>query len=318
LYFGVKIAAKIGIIPANYWPKKQLIIFSLANNINLFAKQQQCSLLLQNIYPKDEADSIVQYVFTEVLKLSPLQLRMNKDEVLKPMEAEAIDMVMKRLLTHEPVQYILGVAYFYGLRLVVHPGVLIPRRETEELVALIVKQNAVTAPRMLDMGTGSGCIAIALKHCVPSAEVFAIDASEAAVRLARQNALSLLQRDKEKKFLQRDIFDTTWWNELGSFDVIVSNPPYVTEREKVEMQPNVLKFEPAEALFVPDTDPLRYYSTIADFSLLNLRANGKLYFEINEQFGAETKEMLENKGFAAVEVYADMQGKQRMISAVKR
>lgn len=273
--------------------------------------------MLQNIYPKNEADSIVQYVFTEVLKLSPVQLRMNKDEILKPIEAEAIDLVLQRLLTHEPVQYILGVAYFYGLRLVVHTGVLIPRRETEELVELIVKQNTVAAPRMLDIGTGSGCIAITLKHSLPTAEVYAIDASETAVRLARQNALNLLQRDKENKFLLRDIFDTSWWDELGSFDTIVSNPPYVTESEKTEMQPNVLKFEPEEALFVPDADPLRYYSTIADFAWVNLNAGGKLYFEINEQFGAETKQMLEEKGFVPVEVYADMQGRQRMISAVK-
>lgn len=242
---------------------------------------------------------------------------MNKDEVIKPIEAEAIDIVLQRLLTHEPVQYILGVAYFYGLRLLVHPGVLIPRRETEELVELIVKQNTVTTPRMLDIGTGSGCIAIALKHSLPAAEVYAIDASETAVRLARQNALSLLQRDKENKFLLRDIFETAWWNELGSFDTIVSNPPYVTEKEKAKMLPNVLEFEPAEALFVSDTNPLMYYSAIADFALVNLNADGKLYFEINEQFGAETKEMLEQKGFARVEVYADMQNRQRMISAIK-
>lgn len=283
--------------------------------MTLFQKQTQFSLLLQNLYPKEEAESITSFVFQELLRLDALGLRMKKEMQLGSDVAEQLDMILKRLYRHEPVQYVLGISYFYGLRLTVNQNVLIPRRETEELVELITKQNNKGNPKILDIGTGSGCIAIALKHLIPHAEVYAIDKEENAVRTAKLNALTVLKRDKENKFVTRDIFDKSWWGSLGQFDIIVSNPPYVTEEEKKQMQPNVLNFEPAQALFVPDTDPLRYYNTIADFALQHLTPNGKLYFEINEAFGPQTQSMLHQKGYTHTSLHTDMQGKNRMVSA---
>lgn len=283
--------------------------------MTLFQKQTQFSLLLQNLYPKEEAESITSFVFQELLRLDALGLRMKKEMQLGSDVAEQLDMILKRLYQHEPVQYVLGISYFYGLRLTVNQNVLIPRRETEELVELITKQNNKGNPKILDIGTGSGCIAIALKHLIPHAEVYAIDKEENAVRTAKLNALTVLKRDKENKFVTRDIFDKSWWGSLGQFDIIVSNPPYVTEEEKKQMQPNVLNFEPAQALFVPDTDPLRYYNTIADFALQHLTLNGKLYFEINEAFGPQTQSMLHQKGYTHTSLHTDMQGKNRMVSA---
>lgn len=278
-------------------------------------KQTQFSILLQNVYAKEEAESITEYVFQELLRVNTIGLRQKKD-VLVPFDiAEQLDLILKRLYKHEPVQYILGIAYFYGLRFVVNQNVLIPRRETEELVELLVKQNILSNPKILDIGTGSGCIAITAKSLIPNAEVYAIDKEENAIRTARNNALSLLQRDKEDKFVTRDIFDKSWWGSLGKFDIIVSNPPYVTEGEKEQMQPNVLDYEPKQALFVSDNDPLRYYDTIADFALEHLSPTGKLYFEINEAFGSQTQALLHKKGYTHTQLHKDMQGKDRMISA---
>lgn len=278
-------------------------------------KQTQFSILLQNLYAKEEAESITEYVFQELLRVNAIGLRQIKDLLVPYDINEQLDLILKRLYQHEPVQYILGIAYFYGLRFVVNQNVLIPRRETEELVELLVKQNTLSNPKIIDIGTGSGCIAITAKSLIPNAEVYAIDKDENAIRTARSNALSLLQRDKGDKFAVRDIFDKSWWGSLGKFDIIVSNPPYVTEGEKEQMQPNVLDYEPEQALFVPDSDPLKYYNTIADFALEHLSPNGKLYFEINEAFGPQTQAMLHQKGFTNTQVHKDLQGKNRIVSA---
>ncbi len=278
-------------------------------------KQIQFSLLLQNVYAKEEAESIAEYVFEELLRVDAIGLRRKKDEPMPAEIAEQLDLILKRLYQNEPVQYILGIAYFYGLRFVVNQNVLIPRRETEELVELLVKQNTLPNPKILDIGTGSGCIAITAKSLIPNAEVYAIDKEENAIRTARNNALTLLQKDKENKFVTRDIFDKSWWGSLGKFDIIVSNPPYVTDGEKEQMQANVLDYEPSQALFVPDSDPLKYYDTIADFALQHLTPKGKLYFEINEAFGTQTQTMLHQKGYTHTQLYKDMQGKNRMVSA---
>jgi release factor glutamine methyltransferase len=283
--------------------------------ISIYQKQTQFSLLLQNTYSKEEADSITTFVFSELLKMGTLQLRMNKNQLLTAAETEMFDTVLSPLLKHEPVQYVLGVAYFYGLRFIVNENVLIPRRETEELVELILKQTDKPNPRIIDIGTGSGCIAITLKKNKPTADVMAIDYSKNAIAQAKLNALALLQKDKEKKFLERDIFDRKWWQDVGKFDVVVSNPPYVTVAEKQQMQANVLNYEPHSALFVPDETPLLYYDAIADFASQTLENGGKLYFEINEQFGPETIEMLRQKGFTDIGLHKDMQRKNRITVA---
>lgn len=283
--------------------------------MTLYQKQMQFSLLLQNVYPKEEAESITSYVFQELLKVSALELKTRKNELLNHDLAEKLDGILSRLYKKEPVQYVLGVAYFYDLKFVVNEEVLIPRRETEELVHLILQQNKLPQPRILDIGTGSGCIAVSLKKNISTAEVFAIDKSANAIRMAKLNAANNLGVDKERKFLPRDIFDKSWWDALGKFDIIVSNPPYITENEKSLMHDNVLSFEPHDALFVSNNAPLVYYDAIANFASQNLNPNGILYFEINEAFGAQTKELLQSKGFTHVEVYKDMQGKDRMVAA---
>lgn len=283
--------------------------------MTLYQKQLQFSLLLQNVYPKDEAESITNIVFQELLNAPNTELRARKEEPLNIDLIEKLDGILIRLYGKEPVQYILGVAYFYESRFVVNQEVLIPRRETEELVHLIINKNKRGAPKILDVGTGSGCIAVSLKKNIPTAEVYAIDKSENAVRMAKLNAANNLNIDKEKKFLTKDIFDTDWWASLGKFDIIVSNPPYVTESEKSQIDANVLEHEPKEALFVSNDAPLIYYNTIADFALQNLNPKGMLYFEINEAFCKETVVLLQSKNYNNISVYKDMQGKDRMVSA---
>jgi release factor glutamine methyltransferase len=285
--------------------------------MTLFQKKTQFSLLLQNIYPKNEAESITGIVFQELLKLSSTEIKTKKDLVLDDELNAQLDSILSRLYKKEPVQYILGITYFYNLKFAVNQGVLIPRRETEELVDLIIKQNNKKQPKILDIGTGSGCIAVTLKKNIPQASVFAIDKSENAVNTAKQNALSNLKIDKKDKFLVRDIFDESWWSTLTQFDIIASNPPYVTEDEKSLMHANVLDYEPAEALFVSNENPLTYYKTIADFALKSLNNKGLLYFEINEAFGNEVKNLLTDKGYSNATIYKDMQGKDRIVSATK-
>ncbi len=283
--------------------------------MTLYQKQEQFALLVQKIYPKNEAESITKIVFEELLDYTNIELKAKKDELLNDDLLKKIDGVLKRLYNKEPLQYVLGMAHFYGLKFSVNQAVLIPRRETEELVHLIIKENKIDAPKILDVGTGSGCIAISLQKNIPKAEVYAIDKWENAVQMAQLNAKNNLTIDKENTFFVRDIFDTSWWSNFGKFDIIVSNPPYVTENEKSKMHTNVLAHEPKEALFVSNEKPLIYYNTIADFAKKSLTPNGILYFEINEAFAEETKNLLASKNFNTIEIYKDMQGKYRMVSA---
>lgn len=278
-------------------------------------KQIQFSLLLQNYYEKNEAESITRLVFCEVLKLTPIELRMSQNKKLEALQEEIFSVILQRLYKNEPVQYVLGVAYFYGLRFLVNDSVLIPRRETEELVEWVIKQNTLLSPRILDIGTGSGCIPITLKHEMKDAKVTAVEIDENALRLAKQNAREVLKDTKGLQFFCRDIFDHTWWQQWRKFDYIISNPPYVMEVEKNTMAANVIEHEPAKALFVPNNEALKYYTAIADFALQNLEKNGRLFFEINEKKGRETVEMLYNKGFESVQLKKDMQGKDRMVMA---
>lgn len=285
-------------------------------NTTIGQLQAQFSLRLQGIYPAPEADSITQLVFGEVLELEPLQLRLKRGGVMDAKAAQTLDSILHRLLKNEPVQYVLGAAWFYGLKFLVDENTLIPRRETEELVELIGKQNTLPAPRVLDIGTGSGCIAITLQKNMPSSQVYGVDVSERALRVAQQNAELIVGNGKRDDFFVRDIFDQSWWGEFSPLDIIVSNPPYVTEAEKQQMHPNVLHYEPDGALFVPDVQPLIYYETIAGFALQNLTPGGRLYFEINEQFGNEICQMLLDKGFSQAVIHKDMQGKDRMVVGV--
>lgn len=226
--------------------------------------------------------------------------------------------LLPALLSGRPFQYVTGKAWFYGIPLSVNESVLIPRPETEELVDLIIKSwdgQGAAAPRIIDIGTGSGCIALALKKSIPEAEVYAMDISREALEVARENAIAL---GLDIKFIQADILE---WELVFDrdlhFDIVVSNPPYITPGEKQEMADHVLNYEPDLALFVPEESPLLFYQHIADFAKQHLRAEGKLYFEINRHYGQSIKELLTKKYFRNIRVLQDMQGADRMIEAGK-
>ncbi|HYG15820.1 MAG TPA: peptide chain release factor N(5)-glutamine methyltransferase [Bacteroidia bacterium] len=272
--------------------------------------------LIDSGWPEEEADSVRQLVFTEKLNISPLFLHIYKKHKLSAELVADLDSILKRLLKNEPVQYILGYTWFYGQKFKVTPHTLIPRRETEELVDLVAKQNLHECPVILDIGTGSGCIAIMLKQMLKKCSVWALDISAGALETAMQNAKLILEESKRVHFVPGDILSEKTRSQLGMFDIIVSNPPYVTKSEKNAMQPNVLNYEPSTALFVPDNNPLLFYEAITTFAQQHLNPGGKLYFEINEQFGREVKQMLKNFGFNLIEIRKDMQGKDRMVSAV--
>lgn len=222
------------------------------------------------------------------------------------------DKIIERLNQSEPIQHIIGATFFCGLEFKVSPSVLIPRPETEELVRLIVKdcfwdENPV---KIVDIGTGSGCIAIALDRFMSFAKVWGWDVSDDALAIARENAHQLLS---EVTFEKYDILKDSSYD--GQFDVVVSNPPYVTYAEQTSMQPNVLRFEPHLALFVEDEDPLLFYRAIADFCTKHLKIDGTCYLEINEHFGEVVKQLFLDKGFKKVEVIQDMYGKDRIVKA---
>ena len=232
----------------------------------------------------------------------------NSNQVLNKSQLSKIKQIVAELKTHKPIQYILGKTEFYGLKIKVNEHTLIPRPETEQLVDWILKENFVAA---LDIGTGSGCIPIALaKHT--DAKVLAIDVSEDALLIAEENAKN---NEVEIDFIHQDILQT---NSLQKVDLIVSNPPYVLESEKEKMQENVLDYEPELALFVEDKNPLIFYKKIASLAINFLNENGKLFFEINAKFGKETIEMLADIGFVNIELKKDMNDKDRMIKAIKK
>ena len=223
------------------------------------------------------------------------------------------DAIVARLNKNEPVQHIIGATFFCGLSFKVSPSVLIPRPETEELVRIVVKDFSEPDQKIkiVDIGTGSGCIAIVLDRFLPHARVKGWDVSEAALRVARENARDLLA---DAQFEIYDILNTT--NKTAEqFDCVVSNPPYITYAEAINMEPNVLRFEPHLALFVEDQDPLLFYRAIADFCQTNLKPEGACYVEINEHFGAATQELFAEKGFTRVEIVRDIHGKDRIVKA---
>jgi len=265
---------------------------------------------LSEIYNNQEIDSLVTLIFEKLKGYSRTQLYLADDEVLSENERNSILKIVDRLKNNEPIQYILGSTEFYGLEFLCVPGVLIPRPETEELVDWIIKENHLSNPTIIDMGTGTGCIAVSLQKNIPGSTVFACDISPVCLETAADNA----KRNNAKvAVFEYDILTNRPVIDFRAFDIIVSNPPYVRESEKVLMEKNVTDFEPELALFVADQDPLIFYERIADFAQLKLNARGKLYFEINEAFGDQCCQMLEKKGFAHIELRKDINGKNRMI-----
>ncbi len=267
---------------------------------------------LDGLYPPEEIESFIRIIFRKLKQFTLTDFALKRDEVLPEKETDQIRKITVRLKSQEPIQYILGETEFYGLPFRVRPGVLIPRPETEELVNWALKSKQKDAPRILDVGTGSGCIPISLKKHWPKAHVMACDISEEALETARTNA-GLNQA--EIAFFHLNILNPLLPDSFPKIDLLISNPPYVTESEKAMMNDNVLKYEPARALFVPDHDPLLFYRALAIFGKNYLTNGGQLFWEINEAFGKECRKLLKENGFSNVRLKKDLQGKNRMIFA---
>jgi release factor glutamine methyltransferase len=265
------------------------------------------------IYEQPEANAMAMQVAEHVLHLSRLQLSLEQQTPVSAETQTIVDEIISRLQKHEPLQYVLGYAHFFGLELAVTPAVLIPRPETEELVELIIRENYNRpALQLLDIGTGSGCIAIALAAHLNPQQVFALDVSEEALAVARRNARKYQQ---DINWLHHDILHDSLPLPPGSLDIIVSNPPYVLQQEIQYMRPNVVSYEPHLALFVPDQDALRFYRRIAQASLTLLNKTGKLYFEINEKQALPLMTLLQEMGYQQVNVRQDIFGKDRFVQA---
>lgn len=267
---------------------------------------------LQPYYTAEEVSALSRIVCCDLLGQAPTDYYLGKDIVLSPKKEQELEDILQRLSRFEPLQYIEGRTLFLGRELWVAPGVLIPRPETEELVELMLKEIPADA-RILDVGTGSGCIAISLAKELPEALVTAWDVSPEALNVARANARKL---QADVRFVECDVL-ACQVDEVGLYDVIVSNPPYVTEAEKADMEPNVLQWEPSLALFVPDDDPLRFYRRIAVLGRDMLADGGRLYFEINRAYGREMVEMLRTMGYVGVRVEKDLSQNDRFVIAEK-
>lgn len=278
---------------------------------------------LRPIYGERETEAIIRLIFHYLKGWNTVDMLIHEPDPLSPFIKSEVEKILQRLLNHEPIQYITGEARFHGLELNVTPDVLIPRPETAELVDIIADQWGDREDlRVLDIGTGSGCIAIALARTLKFPEITAIDISEKALAVAKGNAEKL---KTNIKFICADIFQ--WPDQQGTaqhtperqspakFDIIVSNPPYIDESEMADMDKNVTDYEPHSALFVPDSDPLRFYIRIADVARRLLAKNGKLYFEINPRHAEELKDTLSSKGYRDVEIIKDSYGKNRFIKA---
>ncbi len=264
------------------------------------------------IYEKDEVLSFFYMLSEKIIGLNRVNVAINLNKKLSQEEQISFDKAVVRLVSQEPIQYIIGESCFFGLTFLVNGDVLIPRPETEELVDWILKDQLDKSESIsiLDIGTGSGCIAISLAKNLPKAKVYAVDISESALSMAKKNAV---RNDVDITFVHADILET---QELFQyFDVIVSNPPYVRDLEKKEIKSNVLDNEPHKALFVSDKNPLVFYEKIVNLAGKKLKSNGLLYFEINQYLGIETKKMIEDHGFDSVYMRKDINGNDRMICA---
>jgi release factor glutamine methyltransferase len=271
---------------------------------------------LQLIYDKHEAQSIA-FLLLEFLYQST-RTDILADKTIDNFDEKILQDCLTRLKKNEPIQYIIGKGHFYGYDFFVNHTTLIPRPETEELVhKVIADYQHHNKLKIIDIGTGTGCIPITLSLHLSTEIVYGVDIDNETLATATQNSNAL---QTSIKWLQADVLQ--WQNSLAQFenffDIVISNPPYITENEKVVMKNNVLDYEPHKALFVNDKTPLIFYEAIADFALKALKNGGALYFEINEQFGKETKLMLENKGFILVTIFKDLNDKERMIKAVKK
>jgi release factor glutamine methyltransferase len=258
-------------------------------------------------YDPAEAKALAELLIEEIGQVSRPNVLSGVDLNWSDEQQNSLEAAIERLIAHEPIQHILGFAWFYNRKFIVNRAVLVPRQETEELVALIIRR-IVGKQRILDIGTGSGIIPISLNLQNGSFHCDGWDVSEDALHVAKENAKKL---GAEVVFEEVDILDKNQWR--GEWDIIVSNPPYVTEKEKADMSPVVLEHDPHLALFVSNEDPLIFYRSIGEFAAAHLRNDGVLFLEINEHFGQETKDLIISTGFKKIELVKDLNGKDRML-----
>ncbi len=266
---------------------------------------------LQKIYSLSEATSITDWVFEKMASLKRTDILKNPEKKITPAADKLIQKTLQELLLHKPVQYVLGEAWFYHMKIKVNEHVLIPRPETEELVEQLIKdrKSKLTDPAILDIGTGSGCIPIAIKKNLPASIVTGIDISKDALALATENATL---HNAHISFKEIDFLDESRWLLLPFYDVIISNPPYIPFNEKEKLDKNVTDFEPHVALFVPNSSPLIFYEKIAAFGKDHLLPNGKIYLETHEDYAKKTADLF-RKDYQTVMIKKDMYGKERMV-----
>ncbi|MBO6057365.1 MAG: peptide chain release factor N(5)-glutamine methyltransferase [Bacteroidales bacterium] len=273
---------------------------------------------LEKLYGSDEANALIMILLKHYFNIDRMKIALEPDLRLSESELLTLHFAVKELLKNKPVQYIIGETEFCGIRFFVNENVLIPRPETEELVNMIVscRDKACLVPtgyNVLDIGTGSGCIAISLAKLMPDSNVTAVDVSEKALEVAKKNAEA---NEVNVTFIKDDILNPQNRDLLnGQFDIIVSNPPYVCESEKSDMRANVLDYEPSTALFVSDNDPLVFYRKILEFAQKALKPNGEVWFEINEKFGNEMKNLCHEMGFKNAEIIKDFRDRDRILKA---
>ena len=282
--------------------------------MTLLEKNREIKRRLTLVVGEREAYWMARDIIDDILGYSEVELLIKGNEVLSDFVIGKIDSVVERVERGEPLQYVLGWARFEGNRYMVTPDTLIPRPETQELVDIIISRHGEEKDlRVMDVGTGSGCIAISLARGLKFAQVSAIDISQPALEVARENAKMLKTR---VNFECRDALSLT--PKRGEkYDIIVSNPPYIAEYERKDMEHSVLDYEPCTALFVPNDDPLRFYRAIASFAVEALSQGGHIYYEINPLFATEMLEMMRGMGYNDIEIINDMQGRKRMLCARK-
>jgi release factor glutamine methyltransferase len=275
---------------------------------------------LDVLFGADEVNNFFNIIIKYYLNLERIALVLEPNLTINKDEEQPLFEALSRLKNEEPVQYIIGETEFYGLPFKVNMHTLIPRPETEELVNLIIEQsrNQNSKLKILDIGTGTGCIAISLAKNIPHAKVYALEVSEDALEVAKYNAE---MNATNVTFIQDNILNPCHAEMVlahHEFDIIVSNPPYVRNLEKEEINNNILNYEPHLALFVPDENPLKFYNAISEYAVNNLTKNGLLFFEINQYLGQETKQLLADFGFTNIELIKDVFGKDRMLKAIKK
>lgn len=281
----------------------------------MYIKELKSTLIqkLLAIYDADEAKNIIEWLLEDRLQLSSIQLKMLSENRVDSAVLQRISQDMQELLNNRPIQQVLGYTYFHGLKIQVNEHVLIPRPETEELVQLIISTlDHSLHYKVLDIGTGTACIPLALKKNLPLLQITAADISTEALVIAQLNASAL---DIDVNILQMDILSNSIDEAISHFDVIVSNPPYIRLSEKYEMRENVLRYEPHLALFVEDDDALLFYKKIIDFICKHNQKSCYLFLEINELYANEIAILLAQNNFVKISIHQDMQGKERMVSA---